>query len=89
MPVKKDYLTIQLHSGKLKVCIAIFVILGCAFLIRLTPLINNYLVNFISALIVSNGISLSIIAFLLLALHIVDLKRFKEILKKEDEKNVH
>ena len=89
MPIKKDYLTIQLQSGKLKLCAGILVLLGTAVLIRLTPLVENYWVNFISAWIVSNGVWLCIIAALLMALHIVDLKRFKELLEKEDAKNVH
>lgn len=89
MPIKKDYLTVQLHSGKLKACATILIALGASILVRLTPLIQNYWINFISAWIVSNGILLCIIAGLLMALHIVDLKRFKEMLEKEEKKNVY
>ena len=89
MAVKKDYYTIELKSAKLKASIVIFVILAVCFLTRLTPLIHYYWVNLLTALVVSNGISLLVIAGLLMALHIVDVKRFKEMLKKEDKSNVH
>ena len=89
MPIKKDYMMIRLRSGKLKICVGILITLAASILIRLTPLIENYWINFISAWIVSNGIGLCIIAALLMALHIVDLKRFKELLEKEDENNVN
>lgn len=89
MAVKKDYYTIELKSAKLKAAIVIFVILAFCFLTRLTPLIHYYWVNLLTALVVSNGISLLVIAGLLMALHIVDVKRFKEMLKKEDKNNVH
>ncbi|RGS30891.1 hypothetical protein DWY01_05415 [Eubacterium sp. AF22-8LB] len=89
MAVKKDYYTIELKSAKLKAAIVIFVILAVCFLTRLTPLIHYYWVNLLTALVVSNGISLLVIAGLLMALHIVDVKRFKEMLKKEDKSNVH
>lgn len=89
MAVKKDYYTIELKSAKLKAVIVIFVILAVCFLTRLTPLIHYYWVNLLTALVVSNGISLLVIAGLLMALHIVDVKRFKEMLKKEDKNNVH
>lgn len=89
MSVKKDYFTIELKSGKLRASIIIFVLLGVCILIRLTPLIKYYWVNLLTALVVSNGIGLVIIGGLLMALHIVDVMRFKETLKKEDEKNVN
>lgn len=89
MPVKKDYYTIELKSGKLKASIAILVVLAICILVRLTPLIHYYWVNLLTALVVSNGISLFVIAGLLMALHMVDIKRFKEMLKKEDKNNVH
>lgn len=89
MSVKKDYYTIELKSGKLKASITILVILAVCILVRLTPLIHHYWVNLLTALVVSNGIGLLVIAGLLMALYIVDVKRFKEMLKKEDKNNVH
>ena len=48
MPVKKDYYTIELKSGKLKASIAILVVLAICILVRLTPLIHYYLGEFIN-----------------------------------------
>lgn len=89
MPVQKDYAQIELKSKKLKIAVGLLIGLGVAILLRLTPAIDNYWINFITALIVSNTISICVISGLLIALHIVDLKRFKAMLEKEDEKNVH
>ena len=89
MAVKKDYYTIELKSGKLKGAVGILVILGICILVRFTPLIKYYWVNLCTALVVSNGICLIVIASLLMALHIVEVKRFKEMLKKEDKNNVN
>lgn len=89
MPVQKDYAQIELKSKKLKIAVGLLIGLGVAILLRLTPAIDNYWINFITALIVSNTISIFVISGLLIALHIVDLKRFKAMLEKEDEKNVH
>lgn len=89
MPVQKDYSQITLRSSKLKAGVAILVMLAISILIRLTPAIDWYWINFLSALIVSNAISLVVISGLLIALHIVDLMRYKEMIEKEDEKNVH
>lgn len=89
MPVQKDYSQIELKSKKLKIAVGLLIGLGVAILLRLTPAIDNYWINFITALIVSNTISIFVISGLLIALHIVDLKRFKAMLEKEDEKNVH
>lgn len=89
MPVQKDYSQIELKSKKLRIAVGFVIGLGVAILLRLTPAIDNYWINFITALIVSNTISICVISGLLIALHIVDLKRFKAMLEKEDEKNVH
>lgn len=89
MPVQKDYSQIELKSKKLRIAVGLLIGLGVAILLRLTPAIDNYCINFITALIVSNTISICVISGLLIALHIVDLKRFKAMLEKEDEKNVH
>lgn len=89
MPVQKDYSQIELKSKKLQIAVGLLIGLGVAILLRLTPAIDNYWINFITALIVSNTISICVISGLLIALHIVDLKRFKAMLEKEDEKNVH
>lgn len=89
MPVQKDYSQIELKSKKLRIAVGLLIGLGVAILLRLTPAIDNYWINFITALIVSNAISICVISGLLIALHIVDLKRFKAMLEKEDEKNVH
>lgn len=89
MPVQKDYSQIELKSKKLRIAVGLLIGLGVAILLRLTPAIDNYWINFITALIVSNIISICVISGLLIALHIVDLKRFKAMLEKEDEKNVH
>lgn len=89
MPVQKDYSQIELKSKKLRIAVGLLIGLGVAILLRLTPAIDNYWINFITALIVSNTISVCVISGLLIALHIVDLKRFKAMLEKEDEKNVH
>ena len=89
MPVQKDYAQIELKSKKLRIAVGLLIGLGVAILLRLTPAIDNYWINFITALIVSNTISICVISGLLIALHIVDLKRFKAMLEKEDEKNVH
>lgn len=89
MPVQKDYSQIELKSKKLRIAVGLLIGLGVAILLRLTPAIDNYWINFITALVVSNTISICVISGLLIALHIVDLKRFKAMLEKEDEKNVH
>lgn len=89
MPVQKDYSQIELKSKKLRIAVGLLIGLGVSILLRLTPAIDNYWINFITALIVSNTISICVISGLLIALHIVDLKRFKAMLEKEDEKNVH
>lgn len=89
MPVQKDYSQIELKSKKLRIAVGLLIGLGVAILLRLTPAIDNNWINFITALIVSNTISICVISGLLIALHIVDLKRFKAMLEKEDEKNVH
>lgn len=89
MPVQKDYSQIELKSKKLRIAVGLLIGLGVAILLRLTPAIDNYWINFITALVVSNTISILVISGLLIALHIVDLKRFKAMLEKEDEKNVH
>lgn len=89
MPVQKDYSQIELKSKKMRIAVGLLIGLGVAILLRLTPAIDNYWINFITALIVSNTISICVISGLLIALHIVDLKRFKAMLEKEDEKNVH
>lgn len=89
MPVQKDYSQIELKSKKLRIAVGLLIGLGVAILLRLTPAIDNYWINFITALIVSNTISICVISGLLIALHIVDLKRFKAMLEKEDEKKVH
>ena len=89
MPVQKDYSQIELKSKKLRIAVGLLIGLGVAILLRLTPAIDNYWINFITALIVSNTISICVISGLLIALHIVDLERFKAMLEKEDEKNVH
>ncbi|WP_276930768.1 hypothetical protein [Faecalibaculum rodentium] len=89
MPVKKSFTEIQLKSGKLKAGVILLIILAVGFLIRLTPLVRVLWVNYLTWIIVRNAVSLIVIAGLLIALHIVDLKRFKETLDKEDEKNVH
>lgn len=89
MPVQKDYSQIELKSKKLRIAVGLLVGLAVAILLRLTPAIDFYWVNFLTALVVSNTISILVISGLLIALHIVDLKRFKAMLEKEDEKNVH
>lgn len=89
MPVQKDYSQIELKSKKLRIAVGLLVGLAVAILLRLTPAIDSYWVNFLTALVVSNTISILVISGLLIALHIVDLKRFKAMLEKEDEKNVH
>lgn len=89
MPVQKDYSQIILKSGKLKAGVTILIVLAVSILIRLTPAIDWYWINFLSALIVSNAISLIVISGLLIALHIVDLMRYKDMIEKEDDKNVH
>lgn len=89
MPVQKDYSQIELKSKKMRIAVGLLIGLGVAILLRLTPAIDNYWINFITALIVSNTISICVISGLLIVLHIVDLKRFKAMLEKEDEKNVH
>ena len=89
MPVQKDYSQIELKSKKLRIAVGLLVGLAVAILLRLTPAIDSYWVNFLTALVVSNTISILVISGVLIALHIVDLKRFKAMLEKEDEKNVH
>lgn len=89
MPIKKSFTEIQLKSGKLKAGVILLIILAAGFLIRLTPLVRVLWVNYLTWIIVKNTVSLIVIAGLLIALHIVDLKRFKETLEKEDKKNVH
>ena len=86
--IEKDFNIIRLRSNKLFIAILILLILGISFLIRLTPLINLFWINYITAIILKNGISLIIISGLLIALHIVELKKFKKMLEKEDESNV-
>ncbi|WP_304862892.1 hypothetical protein [Faecalibaculum rodentium] len=89
MPIKKSFTEIQLKSGKLKGGVILLILLAAGFLIRLTPLVRVLWVNYLTWIIVKNAVSLIVIASLLIALHIVDLKRFKETLEKEDQKNVH
>ena len=89
MPVQKDYSQIELKSKKLRIAVGLLIGLGVAILLRLTPAIDNYWINFITALIVSNTISICVISGSFIALHIVDLKRFKAMLEKEDGENVH
>lgn len=89
MAIKKDFLQIELKSGKLKIGIGILILLAVCFLIRLTPLIHIFWINYLTAFILSDWFILLVIVGLLFALHYVDLQRFREILKKEDEKNVH
>lgn len=89
MAVKKDFLQIELKSGKLKIGIAILIVLACSFLVRLTPLVHIFWINYLTALIVGDWFILFIICGLLFGLHYVDVQRFREMLAKEDEKNVH
>lgn len=89
MSIKKDYLSINFKSYKLHIAAVLIGLIGVSFLIRLTPLIKVYFWNLSTAVVMSNAISLIVISLLLIALHIVDLKRFKEALEKEDEDNVH
>lgn len=88
MSIKKDYLSIQLKKGKLKIGIILLVLLGVAVLLRLTPLVHKYWINLFTSFVVSNSFCIIIISFLLIALHFVDLQRYKEILAKEDLDNV-
>ena len=67
MPVQKDYAQIELKSKKLKIAVGLLIGLGVAILLRLTPAIDNYWINFITALIVSNTISIFVISGLLIA----------------------
>ena len=89
MPIQKDYAQIELKSKKLRIAIGLLTTLGVSILVHLTPAIDIYWINFLTALIVSNTISIFVISGLLIALHIVDLKRFKAMLEKEDDTNVH
>lgn len=71
MPVQKDYSQIELKSKKLRIAVGLLIGLGVAILLRLTPAIDNYWINFITALIVSNTISICVISGLLIALHCI------------------
>lgn len=88
MAIKKMANQIKLKSTRIYVAFAILIIIAMSFLLRLTPLVTNFSLNFITALVVKNGVGLFVIASLLIAIHIVDLMRFKEILEKEDQGNV-
>ncbi len=89
MAIKKDFLQIELKSGKLKLGIAILIVLAICFLVRLTPLVQIFWINFITAFFLSDWFIWFVIVGLLFALHYVDLQRFREMVKKEDDKNVH
>lgn len=89
MPIVKEFSEIKLKSAKMRIGVGMILFLAICVLLRLTPLINYYWVNFFTALIVTNGVCILVISFLLIGLHIVDLKRYKERLEREDENNVH
>lgn len=85
----KNYSEVHLSPLKLRVGFAIILVVAVSVLIRMTPAIDLYIVNLITSLILSNAINLFVIAGLLIALHLIDLKRYKEKLEKEEEKNVY
>lgn len=88
MAIKKIANQVKLKSTKLYAAFAILILVATSFLLRLTPLISNLPLNLVTALIVKNGVGLIFISMLLIALHIVELMRFKEMLEKEDQGNV-
>lgn len=89
MTILKQYDSIRLRSIKLKIAFTMLIILGLCFVLRFTPAIDIYWINLATALVVSNWLYIFIISFLLIALHIVELKRYREILEKEDKKYDH
>ncbi|MBM6830978.1 hypothetical protein [Faecalicoccus acidiformans] len=88
MSIKKDYLQIEFKSTKLKYGVALIVIWAICVLLRLTPVIDNYWANYLTALVVSNTICIIVIAGLLIAINFIELQRYKELIDKE-EQNVH
>lgn len=85
----KDFEKIRLKIGKLRLGVFLFILLGLCILIRLTPATQYYWINWLTAFVVSNAISLCVIGGLLIGLHFVELKRYEERLESEDEENVH
>ena len=63
--------------------VAVILVLTFSYMIRMTPLISRFWINFITALIMENAFFLLIIAALLIALHIIRLKMFKRDIEKE------
>ena len=59
--------------------VAVILVLTFSYMIRMTPLISRFWINFITALIMENAFFLLIIA----ALHIIRLKMFKRDIEKE------
>lgn len=72
--------------SKLLISILIILVLAIALIIRRTPLISIYAINFISDLIVKNWFNLILIAFFCLTVHVAEGKLIDEKLEQLERK---
>lgn len=87
MAIIREYRKVRLKSTKKRISFAMLILLPCCILLRLSPLVKMYWINYLTALVVSNWIYIIIIALLFLALHIIEEKQFYEQLEKEKKRN--
>lgn len=81
MDTKKAFISEKLKTKKFTISMGLIFVWAVSFMIRLTPLIRIYVLNFVTALVVKNTVSIFIISTILSALYIVEKKQF--ILKME------
>lgn len=79
---------IYVKNYQLYIAVELLIIVGLSFLVRLTPLVKILWVNQLTWIIHENEFSLLLITFLLIAIHLVEMKIHQDRIEDE-EKNVN
>lgn len=88
MDKRKEFQLIQFSLAKFRIGALLLFLLAICFLIRLTPMRDILIVNYVTYFVLENSVSIIVIASLLIAINFVDLKRYQEKLAQEENENV-
>lgn len=77
----------RLSDNKTKCAYVLMILLGIAVLIRFTPIIRIFWINWVSAFIVKNWLWITIISILLFILGKIEVVIFERKLEEERRKN--
>lgn len=84
---KKEYTDVFVHRNKIHIAFILLIVLAICFLLKLTPAIEIYWINFITSMVVDSGISILVISGLLIAIHFVEIRMYEERLKEDGKDN--